>query len=99
MIASVGLTYENDVIKENLSKSTISPVTGENINSIIIPNLLAHDIIKIMNQTYIYMDQYQYNLKQWIKFYLKKLKIKLKHPYKKLIEEINYTTSLCLVNK
>src|SRR5438477_10033160 len=79
VIASDGFTYEEKAIKEWTKKRKISPMTREPLNGSFYQNRLILQQIDAMEQNdpMISMERYQYDLKEFLKYYTKKYKSKI----------------------
>ena len=90
VIASDGITYEENAIKEWIRKQQISPITREPIQNSVFPNRLIEKQIEILekNEPDIYMERYQYDLKEFLKYCVRKHNPKIDHSYELMLDEI-----------
>lgn len=93
VIGSDGHTYEETAIRQWIATNPISPVTREPMESVFFPNRYMSKQINdlIINNHVKNQEMYQYNLKDFLNFYIKRFKPKINYPYNLMLNELPLT--------
>ncbi len=90
VIASDGHVYEENAIKYWMKEKSTSPMTREHLEKKLYPCHTIKSTIQSIEILipYLYMSMYQYDLKHWIQWFIKKNKLKIASHLLVLLEDI-----------
>ena len=95
VIASDGHVYEENAIAQWLEKNQTSPMTREKIDYKIFPCNIIKNLIDSVDQSkqFFYMQRYQFGIKDWIHYYVKKFSVELNDLQSHIIHNISNNIS------